>query len=197
MTRSGVALHPTHGWHHSWELTQPLCEYPLKWAITSCWWDQGSLYIPQRESTTPENSPNLCVSIRPSEPAPHGDEIRGCSTSHTSRLSWYNFTPRRKYREHGAVRIDLIVGVCLIHKNNFDQFFDLTNVMLNDIDIGFSWQLVKFYHADQSWIVVTTDSHVVSKLQQSNFRSFMEKISGNRGCAKIRVWVTFATFTVY
>ena len=28
------------------ELTQPWCEYPLKWAITSWWWDHGLLYIP-------------------------------------------------------------------------------------------------------------------------------------------------------
>ena len=25
----------------SWELTQPWCEYPLKWAITSWGWDKG------------------------------------------------------------------------------------------------------------------------------------------------------------
>ena len=43
-------------WHlrqeHTWELTQP-CEYPLKWAITSWWWDQGSLYITCRAGAAP------------------------------------------------------------------------------------------------------------------------------------------------
>ena len=53
MMKSGVTLHPTQGWIHTWELTQPWCEYPLKCAIISWWWDQGSVYIPYRENTTP------------------------------------------------------------------------------------------------------------------------------------------------
>ena len=56
-----VTLHTTQGWYHSWELTQPWCEYPLKWTITSWWWDQGSLYIPHRAGTTTKNSPNLAI----------------------------------------------------------------------------------------------------------------------------------------
>ena len=81
--RSGVAVHPTQGWYHTWELIQPWCKYPLRWAITSWWWDQGLLYIPHRAGTTPENSSNLGVSILSSEPSHHGDDIGGCSTSYT------------------------------------------------------------------------------------------------------------------
>ena len=73
----------SHTGNHSWELTQPRCEYPLNWSITSWWWNQGSLYIPHRGTNTPENSPNLGVSILSIEPPPHGDEIRGHSTPHT------------------------------------------------------------------------------------------------------------------
>ena len=73
----------------SWELTQPWCEYPLKWAITSWWWDQRSLYIPHRAGTTPGNSPNLGVSILSIEPAPLGQH----QSSVLPHRAETNFTP--------------------------------------------------------------------------------------------------------
>ena len=43
--RSGVTPHSRQRQHHTWELSQPSCKYPTKWAIILWWWDQVSLYI--------------------------------------------------------------------------------------------------------------------------------------------------------
>ena len=71
MNHSYHGIKRTNDWTPVLQCVNAICIIELKLKVAQTW------------SSTPKNSSNLGVSILPNMPSPHGDKIRGCSTSHT------------------------------------------------------------------------------------------------------------------